>query len=358
MKVLVIPKDKNPYQSLLYYSMHKEVSIKYLKGFTRSRTLNLFTYPFLIIKSRLEGYNLVHIHWLWDFVFPVSGYAGRIISTFYCLSILSLIRILNFKIVWTLHNVLPHEDLFVNDLFVRKFLAKITTTIIVHSRSILDELKVLKINTDKSAIIQHGTYIGYYKNEITRNEARKRLNLNDNDFVYLFFGMIKKYKGIEDLLVSYEKILNIHKSKRLKIVIAGMCLDEDLIKLINEFKFKYPKHIVTVLHHIEDEDVQVYFNAADIVVLPFKKNTTSGSALLALSFGKPIIAPLIGSINDLPSNTGLFYSYPSINNLYEKLEIALSEKDLRKRGINGLNFVQKISWYDIANKTYQIFKRL
>ena len=137
-----------------------------------------------------------------------------------------------------------------------------------------------------------------------------------------------------------------------------MCLDEDLIKLINEFKIKYPKHIVTVLHHIEDEDVQVYFNAADIVVLPFKKNTTSGSALLALSFGKPIIAPLIGSINDLPSNTGLFYSYPSINNLYEKLEIALSEKDLRKRGINGLNFVQKISWYDIANKTYQIFKRL
>jgi beta-1,4-mannosyltransferase len=152
-------------------------------------------------------------------------------------------------------------------------------------------------------VIPHGNYIGCYPNQVPRGEARRQLELPDDAFVYLFLGLLRPYKGVEDLIDAFEEL----ESPRNQLLIAGrasnasykeklVCLvaSNPAIKLVPEF--------------IPDDAVQLYMNACDVCVLPYKDITTSGAAILALTFGRPVIAPAITSFPELVTpETGILY---------------------------------------------------
>jgi beta-1,4-mannosyltransferase len=307
-------------------------------------------FPVRFLFHRLTGWNILHLHWLSPFVLPGENKYLKYISSLYLLSFLVLIKILNFKLVWTLHENLPQEDEFHDDKTIRRIVSKFSDITIFHSPAALVEANELGFDTKNAHIIPHGNYNDSYPNNVSQEKARKKLELNKNDFVFLFFGMVKPYKGIDTLLETFEKLLD--ENKKIKLILAGESTNKKLNELILKYEKKYSNNISLFLHHIDVEDVQYFFNAADIVILPFKKNTTSGSAVLAMSFGKPLIAPLLGNIIDLPQNVGIFYQPNDNNGLLTSMRKAINEREeLPNTGKLGLKYAKSLSWKEIAKKT-------
>jgi glycosyltransferase involved in cell wall biosynthesis len=324
MKILVFPEGvENPYQNLLYSAMRKEGDIiHYLSPPTWN---NLFKAPtFLqIIFWRFRGYKVFHLHW-------ASGFTlrWRILAYWNYLFCLMLIKLLGYKLVWTAHNVLPHEQIFPNDIIARRRLVAAADLVIAHSASAIDELEKIGAKPKQSIVIPHGNYINVYPNTISHKAARQKLWLKQDSFVYLYFGQVREYKGLDALSSAYEKI----KTEKNALIIAGKG---------------------SASGYIADDELQWYFNAADVVVFPFKKITTSGSSLLALSFGKAIIVPAIGDLSYLPDEITYKYSPEDKNGLINAMKKAADDiVILRKKSDFALQYAKRLDWSIIAKKTH------
>ena len=346
-KVLVFPYDTNPYQELLYAQM-KQVEKKYLTGITKSRSLNNLLLPFQIVYFRLIGFRIFHLHWAYGFTFPGENKISLTLSTLYYYFMLLVVKFCGYKVVWTVHNLLPHKRLFLDDRKARIFLSKIVDTKIVHSEVTIAEMSDMGMDTTSTVTIPHGNYIGSYKNKISQTESRKKLGIDDKDFVFLFFGNGKKYKGVEKLVEEFKKI-NIPNSK---LVVAGKLESSSLF--INEVK-----NVVFFDKYIPNDEVQLFFNASNLAVYPFSKVTTSGSVLLSLSFGKAIIYPLIGNLTDLPKNIGIPYSADDTDGLKNSLLWAYkNKKEIKQQNENAYKYAKTLDWKVIADKTESVYSEL
>lgn len=352
-KVLIYPKDSNPYQGLLYGHMGQQIVATYLSGQTTSQTLNNLLLPFQIIYFRLRGYNIFHLHWAYPFIFPGSSYLAKFASTIYFQSILRFIKFCGFKIIWTVHNVLPHEPIFIDDIKARIYLSNIVDTKIIHSNVTKIEMKKYGLNTDNCVTIPIGNYQEIYPNTITKLQARKLFKISSTDFVFVFLSRIEPYKGIEKLLELFKQ----HKYPHTKLIIAGKCSDHKLKSYLQ--KYKKENNIIIVDNYIPVDEVQNYFNCADAGIFPFENITTSSGVLMSLSFGKSIIAPRIGNLIDLPKDVGIFYELTDKNGLHNSIKYAINNKStIEKLNQKALNYTNTLSWNNISDKTIFLYKKM
>jgi len=360
MKILVFPKDPNPYQDLLYSNLengYADIQVKYLTGPTNHQTINLVLLPIVLIIYRLRGFKIFHIHWTYFFRIPKFDFDFlKIIMMYYCVITMIFIKFLGYKLVWTNHETISHEALTSNDINrsrkISRKLSQISDAKIVHSQLVITEMEESKLDLKNIFIIPHGNYNNVYPDTMSRRQARAKLHIKSNEILVLFFGIIKPYKGVDDLIETYNKLI----SKNVRLVIAGKCINPTLNRIImnlNEtIKFDFYNE------HVSNDDVAKYFKASDIVCLPFKEITTSGSALLALSFGKPIIAPKIGALTDLPNNIGFLYDPTDKNALLNSLTEAVSSKQLAEMSKAAALYAESLSWDKIAEKTYEVYQTL
>ena len=137
MKILAFPKDKNPYQELLYAPLRKlGVEIKYIFPSSPSQIVSLLLLIILLPYYKTKGYRIFHLHWTHGFNSPIK--ILRPFYSWYFLFILKFLKQLGYNIVWTVHNVMPHEKQFVDDLKARKILAESVDAKIVHSNSVIE----------------------------------------------------------------------------------------------------------------------------------------------------------------------------------------------------------------------------
>jgi glycosyltransferase involved in cell wall biosynthesis len=170
------------------------------------------------------------------------------------------------------------------------------------------------------------------------------------------FGNVRRYKGIEDLLEAFEKLSK--NKENIKLILAGECGEPSLLKDIKDYEKVLKNKLISHVRHIEDKDIQHYFNSANIAVFPFKKVTTSSSVLLALAYSKPIIIPGMGCLNDIPKNTGFFYSSKK-KALYNAMKRAIKRKrDLNSLGKNAEIYSRSLSWDKIAEKKYNLYESI
>ena len=358
MKILVYPRDMNPYQELLYSKLRSKIEVKYLENPTQSHTVGLFLLFLQVLCYRIKGFTIFHLHWVYPFSSPLknllfNNLLTRAFFTFYFIFFIFFIKILRYRLVWTVHNIIPHEKQFINDIWITKFLSKLSDSKIVHSKITLKEMKKMFIDTHSSYIIPLGSYAGEYPNNLNKKDARKKLDIKKNNFVFCFFGRVEIYKGIIDLLNDFLCL----KNKNSVLIIAGKCQDSDLKKRILDYKGY--NNIILHLDFIPDDMVQIFLNATDILVYPFRTITTSGSVILALSFGKPIICPRIGNLEELPKDVGFFYGPENKQGLLNCLKKATANKGkLEEMEKNALKYVKSLSWDKIANKTYDVYKKV
>lgn len=344
-KVIHIPYgEKNPYQKLLQSSLQRQ-GIK-VEGKGVRRVFSILS----IIISRSKP-DIIHIHWQHPLLLAGNWFFSIFKSTTFIFELL-VAKIMGVKIVWTVHNIVNHERRFAStELFFTKFLAKLCDKIVVHCPSAKDKIvDIFKVKESQIVIVPHGCYIGYYKNSINREKARKQLHYASDDVVFLLFGQIRLYKGIPELVDAFKK-LNFPQAK---LLIVGEPLDSEVAKQVLK-KIQGDRRIKAIFKFVPDDEVQLYMNASDVVVLPYKDILTSGAAILAMSFSKPIIAPAIGCMPDVLSSEGGFLYNPSESDgLLNAIEQALSA-DLEKMGKYNFQLIKKLRWKEVAKKTYAVY---
>lgn len=354
MKILVYPTYSNPYQQLIYGEIRKKnIEISFIdEGIVKNHyLLNLLIFPFRLIYYRILGYSIFHLHWV-KFNLPLDGLFFLYVSFVYTLFNVLLIKILGYKLVWTVHNLLPHEQATSNDLYVSRFISKVADAKIIHSSKLIAKMNEKGFNIANIFCIPHGNYIDVYPNNISKSIARKNIGIN-NEFVFLFFGMVRRYKGILQLVESFIRLET--KYKNIKLVIAGSVNDHSLLKDIKRYK---SSNIIYNLKSIKDEEIQIYMNSCDVVVLPFTETSTSGSAILAYSFKKSIIAPKMGNIADFPQNTGYFYNPEILHGLEKKMEESINSSFRNHKNISAFKYIQTFTWKKSADLTIRLYNRL
>ena len=154
MKLLVLPRDPNPYQDLLYGEMKRlGVQISYIGELTPSHTVNLLLLPLELGLRRILGARFVHLHWVFSFSLPGTRRFPliRVVAQAWFLVWLRMCRMLGVHLVWTVHNVLPHRPVFANDASARRSLVKACDLVLAHSPSALAELSALGASARRTA---------------------------------------------------------------------------------------------------------------------------------------------------------------------------------------------------------------
>jgi len=199
-------------------------------------------------------------------------------------------------------------------------------------------------------IIPHGNFINYYKNKITKSKARELLGLPKDVLVFLFLGLLRPYKGIEDLIDAFKNL----EGENLRLIIVGRIFGvvdyETNLKALSQMDHR----IKIGFEFIPDNEIQIYFNACDFYVLPYKDITTSGAAALSLSFGRPIIAPDISSFPEIViPKSGILYdpSKPSalINALNEAKKKSFTESEI-------LDYARQFDWDNLGSKFINLYQ--
>jgi len=290
--------------------------------------------------------DVVHVHW------PHGLYSGRIWRYPYIVLVLFLYRILKKNIVWTVHELEAYESPHVRlDEWLRRRLMAWSQALIVHGDA--TEREVRERYGYKGPVCQgrHPSYAGWYEDNVDQAEARARLGLPPGAKVFLYFGFIKPYKGVEDLIAAFRNVTDPNAT----LVIAGNPFDKELEREVARLASPDPR-IHCVLRFIADADVQLYFRACDVVVLPFRGTQTSGSIMLALTFGKPVIAPAIATVPEyVTPEMGELFDPDVEGSLLNALR-SVSARDLAGMARAALSRGTEFGWSEFADVHLEAYR--
>jgi glycosyltransferase involved in cell wall biosynthesis len=204
------------------------------------------------------------------------------------------------RIVCLADNVTPHEHRPGDKSFTKYFL-KTCDSFITMSEKVMNDLR--KFEKDKPAkLVQHPLYDNF-GDIISKSEAREKLNIDKDEKIILFFGFIRKYKGL-DVLLDAMSILKNHKPQttNLKLLVAGEFYEDEKPYQEQIDKLGIRDSLVLRTDFIPDSEVKYYLCAADAVIQPYKNATQSGVTPLAYYFEKPMIATNVGGLPSLVPN--------------------------------------------------------
>jgi glycosyltransferase involved in cell wall biosynthesis len=341
MKILAFPRDPNPYQGLLYSEMeHLGARVTYVGRLTPSHTLNLLLLPAEMAARRMAGARLLHLHWVFGFGLP-GGHrfpvARRLAQAWFGVW-LRATRLLGLRLVWTAHNVLPHAQVFANDVAARRALVRRCDLVLAHSPAALVGLAVLGAVPSRSLVIRHGP-MGPASPSVLRPPGT-----GDRPREFLFFGKVAEYKGVEELLAAFG---DLPQGNPGRLTVAGQCDDPGL-----RTRLRSAANVRLRLEHVPEREVAALMAGADVVVLPFRRITTSGSAELALAHGRPLILPDLPGLAGLPDGAVVRYdgSVPGLTAALTDLANADSAR-LAAMSAAAAAYSAQVSWHEIAVTT-------
>lgn len=201
------------------------------------------------------------------------------------------------KIICIADNVIPHEKRFGDRPFTRYFL-KSCDAFITMSEKVMTDLR--SFEADKPArLVTHPLYDNF-GSIISKTEARKKLGLPENEKIILFFGFIRKYKGL-DLLLKAISILKNRQPHTLnvKLLIAGEFYEDEKPYLEQIDQLGIRDQLILKTEFIPDSEVRYYLCAADTVIQPYRNATQSGVTPLAYHFEKPMLVTNVGGLPSL-----------------------------------------------------------
>ena len=355
MRILALPRDAaNPYQDLLYGEMRRlGAHVSYAGELTRLYTANLLLKPAELVLRRLTGARVIHIHWVYTFWLPGSNrfpVLRRVAEAWFSVWLWTA-RVLGYRLVWTAHNVLPSSPVFADETRMRRRLVEACDLVLLHSESTLGQLAELGIVPRTSMIIPHGPFVSGVSPDSLRTPGTgpgpRRL---------LFFGKVRRYKGVEDLL---EAFAGLPADLDARLIVAGDCGEPSLAAAVAELARQCANRVETRLEHIPEGELSRVFAEADVVVLPFRKITTSGSVMLALCHGRPVVIPDLPGLAHLPDGAVSRYD-GSVHGLAGALaDIAGADPSiLAKMSAEAYSYCASISWGEIADATLSAMQQL
>jgi glycosyltransferase involved in cell wall biosynthesis len=197
------------------------------------------------------------------------------------------------KILFICHNIIPHEKRY-GDMTLIRFALKPVDYFITMADVVTKDLLLLKPNARYE--MTPLPVFNLFGNRMDRTEARRKLELNGNDNLILFFGFIRKYKGLDRLIKTLPLVLN---RLQIKLLVVGEFYgdEEEYRELVRSHHLE--NQVIIKADYCPNEMVGLYFSAADVVVLPYRSATQSGIVQIAYHFNKPVIVTNVGGLQEI-----------------------------------------------------------
>lgn len=352
MKVVFLPDYSyaNPYQRELANALSKfGVDVKMSRG--------IDVLPLFKALSHWNRVDIFHFHWLHPFLCS-RFYIIAVIKGLFFISYVFMIKSFGKKVVWTVHNLMHHEANHPRlEAYFRKTFAHLSDGLIVHCEAVIEQLRqtfcLPQHSINKIHVLHHGNYIGAYENVSGKENSRNRLGIKNEDIVFLYFGMIRPYKGIFRLIEGFEQL----KLPDSRLLIVGRPQNTDAQTAI-EKRSQHDPRIMLDLRYIPDNEIQYYFNAADVVVLPYEQILTSGTLILALSYAKAVIAPRLGCVPDvLDERGGVLYAPEDDRGVLKAMKTIINA-DIDKMGAYNHKVAEQLDWDEIGKLSRDLYHQL
>jgi beta-1,4-mannosyltransferase len=343
MRVLLSPPfsahDANPYLHLLASAL---------------RSTGVDVEPFSRPRAVMGRYDVLHLHWPENALLVPGLGALRACASMFARILTARVR--GTRIVWTAHNIRPHEP--TPSALSRLFWAGFTP--LVDGVLVLSEAGGRELMRERPGlgrkivgVTPHGHYRGVYRNDITPAEARARIGIPPHSPTAVFFGRIRPYKNVPLLIQRFRQM----DDPEARLVVVGRCDAASSERAIKRMALEDPR-IHLILDTVPADDVQIYMNAADLVVLPFAEILNSGSAILSLGFNRRVLAPKKGALLDLHRYVGAQWITLYQGELStEVLSLALHEAS-ESGGSVRVCPLEGLAWEAVAEATLGAYKRV
>ncbi|HEY5810146.1 MAG TPA: glycosyltransferase [Povalibacter sp.] len=335
MRVLMFPKQAdNPY--VRRFSTELERAGVRVDEFSYGRAIR-------------QRFDVMHMHWPDSHV--VSGsWWGSLAKHARFAALLALLRLRRTRIIWMMHNLKPHDANHpISAWLFPRWVPHAATHIIALSAEGLRAATALypSLTAKPSAIVPHCHYREDYEAAPPQAECRNRLDL-PQCFTFLFFGNIRRYKNVPRLIEAFRGL----SESDVQLVIAGLPGHGISAEELHELTAG-DERIRLRLEFIRDEDVPLYFGAANVVVLPFDDILNSGSVLLALSFNRVVLAPQLGVLPEIQDKVGTCWL-----RLYDGVLTSEMLREVRDAAaVPGEADLSAFDWNSIADRTLELYRR-
>ena len=303
--------------------------------------------------------DILHLHDVVHIFLAADSSLKRWIK--FCLLVLQLLcaKVLGIKIIWTIHEWVDKTGGKWGEIhpFWLRIISKLLSGIISHSQNTMD-LALAELDwqdSESTAVIMHGNYIGAYRNDLTREDARKKLGIPERNFVFLLFGNILRSKGFLEAISAFKALSpdNCH------LLMAGFPGEPGIEATISE-EIEGLENILFFPAKIPDDYIQLYMNVCDCVMLPYNVFTTSGVAILSMSFAKACLVPKIGYFAEiLDGNGAFFYNPQKPQDLHHAMQTAIDHQhSTQEMGYHNYDVVKQWSWDYVAGETANLYLKV
>ena len=298
-------------------------------------------------------YSVLHLNWL-DRFYTQGEPAGALGEYARFAETLIHAKRIGYRIVWTLHNLFPHERPHPElDRLVNLLVAREADAVIAHCRYGAEQL-TWRYGVETVHVIPHGHFMDVFPDQVQRPEARARLGIDGDRFVYVFFGNLRGYKGLEELIAAFRQVAR--PQDLLMLMMKTSARAPALLERLTATIRDDPSIRIYTSDFFPEEEFQYYLNAADVAVLPFREVMTSGSAIQALGFGLPVVLPRRGCMADLIDGTmGVLYDPDEPGALPAALR-RVREMDLQAAGRAARAQARQFDWDRIGDRIAALYR--
>ena len=257
------------------------------------------------------------------------------------------------RIICIADNIVPHEKRFGDKPFTQYFIKPVDAFIAMSEKILAD----LRLFTEKKALLVPHPLYDNFGEKISKEAARSQLKIKNEELIILFFGFIRKYKGLDILLDAMKEIQNSKvKNKNIKLLIAGEFYDDPKLYTEQIDRLGIRDNLILHTDFIPDSEVKNYLCAADVVIQPYRNATQSGVTPLAYHFEVPMIVTNVGGLPAMvPNNKVGLVAEPTAASLAEKI-LEYFEKGENSFLPHLLEEKKKFSWTKMLQSILEVAK--
>jgi glycosyltransferase involved in cell wall biosynthesis len=344
LRVLAWPglgaRAKNPYTWLLY--THLAALGVRVRDFTPARALR-------------GGYDILHMHWP-EKALNARSLPGRVAGAAAALAMLDAAHLHRARVVWTAHNAWPHESRHhrLEDWYWSAVVRRVDG--VIHPSAAgrrAAETRYPELVRRPQAVVPMGLYRGAYPDTISRAAARDSFGIPDGARVIAFLGLVRPYKDVPGLIRAVRTLPP--ESGSVVLLVGGAPHTPELAEEVRRAAGG-DRRVHLTLQHVPDDDIQRYLRAADLVVLPFRDITNSGSALLALSFDRPVLVPARGAMGELQDLAGADWIRTYEGELTPDVLARALDWAVSRSVPPGAAPLEALEWPEIARQTLSAYR--
>jgi len=306
-------------------------------------SINPFNWIRLGLKLKKQKADILVLKYWIPFMAPCFGTIARIVKSNK-----------HTKVIVVIDNLIPHEKRF-GDHLLNTYFVNSVDGFVAMSESVFNDLAQFDANK-KKVLGVHPLYDNFGK-AISKSDAIKHLDLDKNYKYMLFFGIIRRYKGLDILLEAFADTYL--QNQNLRLIVAGEFYEDEkpYHDLIEEYNLS--DSVVLATKFIPDEMVADYFCAADIIVQPYRNATQSGVTQIAYHFEKPMLVTNVGGLNEIVPNKKVGYvCEPNAKDVANCL-VDFFSKDKEEEFIEGIKEEKsKYSWDKMIKNIKYLHRQL